>query len=479
MNSVLKTGLDLFAIAFALFAPTIPVTAQIVRSWTTTVSLENKLSARTPTNFSHTLPKTTASILIDEKRTYQTVFGIGSSLEHSTCFNLSLMTDKDRTDVLRHLLRSKIDGGMNLMRICIGTSDFTGDPWYSYDDLPAGMVDPSLAQFSIAKDRKYILPILKQASSIKPNHQFFASPWSPPGWMKSTGNMIGGRLLPKWYSAYALYFVKFIRAYEREGIPIYAVTVQNEPGVDRSKQPKMSYPSCHWTAEEERDFIKGYLGPALRNAGLKTRIWCYDHNFNVKPDNENAGISYPRTILNDSEAAKYVDAVAFHGYVGEPSGMTAFHKEFPKATIRFTEGSVFDIGGAEHLVDLFRNWASSYNAWVTMLDTHGKPNFGPFEASKTMVMRDAKTNHARYLFEFYMLGQFTTFVQRGAVRIGSEGGGSLKHVAFRNPDGKIVVVVVNSGDKAVSTQIRCRGKGVDTYAQPKSLTTFVWKSRPL
>src|SRR5262249_48955285 len=146
---------------------------------------------------------------------------------------------------------------LNLMRICIGTSDFTGDPWYSYDDIPAGRTDPELSHFSIAKDRSYILPILKQAIKINPNLQLFASPWSPPGWMKTTGNMIGGGLLPKWYSAYAHYFVKFIKAYEAEGTPIYAVTVQNEPGVDREHQPKMRYPSCKWTAEEERDFIKG------------------------------------------------------------------------------------------------------------------------------------------------------------------------------------------------------------------------------
>ena len=451
--------------------------AQTVHSWSTTLSLEHKLSEQVPLEFGTVPDLGSAVITINDSRSYQTIRGMGSSFDHATSFNLSKLDAKDREIVLRRLLGTWPGIGVNLMRVCIGTSDFTGDPWYSYDDMSAGKADPKLRQFTIDKDRLYILPILKQARKINPDLQFFASPWSPPGWMKTTGNMIGGTLLPKWYGAYAQFFVKFIKAYERESIPIYAVTVQNEPGVDREKQPKMRYPSCHWTVEEERDFIKSYLGPAFRKAGLKTRIWCYDHNFNVKPDKENAGIAYPRIILKDPEAAKYVDAVAFHGYTGEPSGMTDFHNEFPKATIRFTEGSVFDMWGAERLVDLFRNWASSYNAWVAMLDTNGKPNNGPFEANRTMVMREAKTNSPKYLFEYYMLGQFSAFVKRGAARIESEGNGPFKHVAFKNPDGEIVLVSVNSGEKAVPARIMWHGQGVHVALEPKSVATFVWRSR--
>src|SRR5262249_40052814 len=140
------------------------------------------------------------------------ILGMGSSLDHSTCYNLSKLSEKDREVVLRNLLGLWPGINLNLMRICIGTSDFTGDPWYSYDNTPLGKMDPELSHFSIAKDRSYILPILKQAIKINPNLQVFASPWSPPGWMKTAGNMIGGKLLPKWYSAYAHYFVKFIKA---------------------------------------------------------------------------------------------------------------------------------------------------------------------------------------------------------------------------------------------------------------------------
>src|SRR5262249_20780398 len=142
--------------------------------------------------------------------------------------------------------------GMNLLRICIGTSDFAGEDWYSYDDLPSGETDPDLRKFSIGRDRAYILPALKLAKRQNPNLLFFASAWSPPGWMKTTGNMIGGEFPSRWYGTYAQYLVRFIQAYEVEGIPIHAITVQNDPGLDRSKEkdPKWFYPSCHWNAEQ-------------------------------------------------------------------------------------------------------------------------------------------------------------------------------------------------------------------------------------
>ena len=185
---------------------------------------------------------------------------------------------------------------MNLMRICIGTPDFTGEPWYSYDDLSAGQKDPELARFTIEKDRRYVIPVLKAARAANSELLFFASPWSPPAWMKSGDTLIGGRLLPEHYAAYAKYFVKFVQAYESEGIPIHAVTVQNEPGVDRTKDaPKWHYPSCRWTGEDERNFIRDHLGPQFKANGLTTQIWCYDHNFNVSPtpDGDDPGIAYP------------------------------------------------------------------------------------------------------------------------------------------------------------------------------------------
>jgi O-glycosyl hydrolase len=408
------------------------------------------------------------------------MLGMGSSLEPSTCSNLFSMSAAAREEVVERLVKPHTGIGMNLIRVCIGSPDFTGDDWYTYDDVQQGRTDPELRHFSIEKDRAYILPILKLARTKNPDLLFFASPWTPPGWMKTTGNMIGGQLRPEYYPAYAQYLVRFIRAYETEGVPIYAVTVQNEPGVDRSKEkdPKWHYPSCHWTAERERDFIGDHLGPALLKAGLRTQIWCYDHNYNVEPSGDSPGLSYPRTILSDSKAAQFVDGVAFHGYEGQPSGMTRFHEEFPGKPIYFTEGSVFGIDGMKNLIERLRHWASSYNAWVSMLDDRGKPNNGPFPASDAIVRLDSKTRQAVYLFEYYGYGHFMKFVQRGAVRIASTGGDKeFNHVAFRNPDGTIVLIVANTGSPAREFQVAWEINRLAARLEAKSMMTLTWRER--
>jgi glucosylceramidase len=420
-------------------------------------------------------------IHIDPAKSFQTITGLGSSLEPATCFNLSQLDEKQRARALAMLLGDDSDWGsgicMNLMRVSMGTPDFTGDPWYSYDDRPAGEIDPELTHFSIESDRRYILPVLKEACAENPELRFFASPWSPPGWMKTTGSLIGGEVIPEFYSAYARYFVAFIRAYEAEGIPIHAVTVQNEPGVDRSKgDPKWHYPSCHWTAEQERTFIRDHLGPALRDAGLRTGIWCYDHNFNETPTPDDAGIDYPRTILSDPVAAKFVAGVAFHGYVGEPNGMAVFHRELPRVPIHFTEGSVFGLDGGARLIAILRNDASSYNAWVTMLDDKQKPNNGPFEAGRTIIELDSKTKTTTLRFDYFLYGQFMKFIERGATRIGSESkGDGLATVAFRNPDGRLVLVVVHRGKEATRTQLECQGRTCVLDVPAEAVLTLVWK----
>ncbi len=419
-------------------------------------------------------------VKVDSTIVFQTMLGMGSSLEPSTCWNLARMTPAERDQVMKQLVNPTNGIGMNLLRLCIGSPDFTGDPWYSYNDLPAGETDLELKRFSIERDRRYILPAIKLARQKNPDLLFFASPWSPPGWMKSTGTMIGGHLLPQHYATYAEYFVRFIQAYEAEGIPIYAVTIQNEPGVDRAKakDPKWHYPSCHWTGEQERDFIRDHLGPAFRRHGLKTLIWCYDHNYNVRGTGDDPGIGYPRAILSDPQAAAFVSGVAFHGYEGRPEGMSVFHREFPNGPIYFTEGSVFGIKGAVELIDRLRNWASGYNGWVTMLDDRGKPNNGPFEASRTLVTLNSKTVKPDFHFDYYMYGQFMKFVQRGAQRIESTAGdNAFANVAFRNPDGSIVLIVANTTSNLKPFVIECRDRSLATGLAPKSVATFVWPEK--
>lgn len=418
-----------------------------------------------------------ATVDVEPRRSFQTILGMGSSLEPTTCFNIAQLAPEKQDEVAGRLVGGGDGIGMNLMRVCIGTPDFTGDPWYTYNDLPEGETDPELERFSIERDEAYILPVLRKFARRNPDLLWFASPWSPPGWMTTTGDVIGGSLKPQWRDAYARYFVKFVEAYRAAGIPVYAVTVQNEPGVDRNLEtdPKWRYPSCRWTAEQERDFIRDHLGPAFERAGLDVKIWCYDHNYNdgPTPDGDDPGLDYPRTILRDADAARFVAGVAFHGYAGKPANMSIFHREFPDVPIHFTEGSVFGLAGAVRLVALLRNGAVSYNAWVTMTDTDGGPNNGPFQADRTCIQRDVRSNDVLYHFDYYMLGHFTRFAPRGAVRVGSESP-RFANAAFRRPDGSIALVVVNPLGRERPLWIRCAGRAASATLPPSSVTTFVW-----
>jgi glucosylceramidase len=447
-----------------------------VRWWLTTADRSKRLVEQSPLALQPLADAPRGDFIqINPSVSYQVMLGLGSSLEPSTCSNLWRMTQADREHTIERLVSPTAGSGMNLMRVCIGTPDFTGDAWYSYDDLPSGETDPELRRFSIDRDRAYILPVLKLARHRNPDLLFFASPWSPPGWMKSTGSMVGGHLLPQWYPAYAEYFVKFIQAYEAEGMSIYSVTIQNEPGVDRAKErdPNWHYPSCHWTAEQERDFIRDHLGPAFRRHGLTTRIWCYDHNFNERPRGDDPGIAYPRLILSDPQAAAFVSGVAFHGYAGRPAGMSALHSDFPNVPIYFTEGSVFGLRGGVELIDILRNFASGYNAWVTILDDQGRPNNGPFEASRTIITLDPTTRRPTEHFDYDLYGHFMRFIQRGATRVASEGPRRLPNVAFRNPDGTLVLVVVRDGS-SVRAGAKCGTMFCRMEMPGRSVATFVW-----
>ncbi len=457
-----------------------------VESWVSTQDGRQLLSPQAALNFKPSSGTTPADIPIDESKTYQRILGLGSSFEHSTCFNLSRLEPGARAEAVEKLVSPSTGIGMNLMRVCIGTPDFTGEPWYTYDDMPAGEKDEALAHFSIEKDRAYILPLLKLALEKNPELLFFASPWSPPGWMKTCDDMIGGHMDPKYYAVYAAYFVKFVEAYRAEDIPIYAVTVQNEPGVNkRDDERSWWYPSCQWSIIEdedtwgpvpydvmghnERDFIRDHLGPSFAKNELRTKIWCYDHNF--------SNLWYPRAILSDPKAASYVEGVAFHPYAGPSSAMTALHAEFPDKDLHMTEGSVYGVRGATKIIEHLRNWACSYNAWVTMLDTNGKPNNGPFEATRTMVTIDPKEPKLEWHFDYYMCGQFMKFIQRGAIRVDSgDQGKDFAHIAFKNPDGTVVVVIANRSDAGRNAVLSWQNQRLKVKLPSQSVATYRWRA---
>ncbi len=421
------------------------------------------LSVEKPLHFGRAKKTKDPVIEVDLAKTGQSILGLGASLEHATCENLSKLSAEQREQVIDKLVNPETGIGMNLMRVCIGAPDFIDEPYYSYDDLPDGETDPELAKFSIEKDRAYVLPAVKIALNKNPNLLIFASPWSPPAWMKTSGKLGTGRLKPECYPAFARYLLKFIEAYEAEGVPIYAITVQNEPDMSDP-----DYPTTLWNGGEQRDFIRDHLGPLFKQHGVKTLIWCWDHNWNK--------LEFPRAVLSDPQAAQYVDGTGFHLYEGKVAAQSAFKEEFPDKHIYFTEGSVFRASGAVRLTQILRNWSRSYNAWVIMLDQHQKPNRGPHDASATCIER-MDDGSVRYNFDYYMYGQFMKFIQRGALRVESSLPEirTFSHVAFVNPDGGVVLVAANAGRDVQPFAVKCGESMFRTELPAGSVATYSWQ----
>lgn len=446
-----------------LLHPAKPLATPAVEWWSSTEDLQFKLASQPAPVFSPNPTPTTKTIRLDPTAARQSILGLGSSLEHSSCYNLSRLPAPQRDQVLESLLLPDRGIGMSLMRLCIGTPDFTASPWYTYNDLPPGDTDPGMTRFSIEKDRAYVLPVLKAALRIRPDLQFFASPWSPPGWMKTNGRIPGGRIDPTHFAAYAEYLARFIEAYRAEGIEIHAITLQNEP-----EYAPDTYPTCLWTAAEQRDFIRDHLGPLFEKRRLKTRIWCFDHNFE-HPE-------FPATILADPAAARFVDGTAFHHYVGQPEAMRTLQQRFPDKHLYFTEGSTFGSAGAEQVLRILRNGARSYNAWVTLIDHRKQPNPGPHPCSLTAVVLHSDTLKTEYRFDYYMYGHFMKFIQPGAVRLDSTGSKDLPtHAAFRNRDGSIVLVAANSNTTPRILPVEWNRLAFAVTLAPKSVHTFRWR----
>src|ERR1700737_3327789 len=266
------------------------------------------------------------TLTVDSSKAYQQIDGFGASITDSSAWLLYNKLDTAQRKELMAKLFDPVHGiGLSFIRQPMGASDFALDD-YSYDDLPQGQTDPDMKHFSIAHDQAYIIPVLREALALNPRLKIVATPWSPPGWMKTSGSMIEGQLLPSAYGPLAKYFVKFVQAYEAAGVPIYAVTMQNEP----LNIPK-DYPGMGMSAEEQASFLRDNLGPAFREARLKTKIMVFDHNWNL--------IDFPITVLTDAKAAGFAVGVATHCYGGTPAAQEELHSRFPDKGIWMTECS--------------------------------------------------------------------------------------------------------------------------------------------
>ena len=408
------------------------------------------------------------TIKIDRSQVYQSIDGFGFALTGGSAMLINKMSEAGRAKLLKELFT--VDGnsiGVSYLRISVGSSDLD-DHVFSYDDLSAGETDPDLKKFSLAADETNLIPVLKQIIAIKPDIKILISPWSAPAWMKTNGETHGGNLKPEYYKAYAQYFIKYIKGMREHGINIDALTIQNEP-----LNPKNN-PSMVMEAPEQAEFIANNLGPALASAKLKTKIILYDHNAD-RPD-------YPITILDNKNAAKYVDGSAFHLYGGKIDALSTVHDAYPDKNLYFTEqwvGSPGDLKAElkfhikEIIIGATRNWSRNVIEWNLASDQNQEPHT-PGGCTRCLgavtILGDSIVRNPAY----YIIAHAAKFVRPGSKRIASNLPANLPNVAFINPDGKIVLIVYNDDKTPQTFNIKYGEKSVSSSLNPGAVATYTW-----
>lgn len=425
--------------------------------YTTAADTDLRLTRTAEQRFSTRVqPKETElSVFVNPQKTFQEFLGIGGAITDASSEVFSTLNQEKQNELLLSYFGK--DGiGYNLIRTSIHSSDFGLGP-HTY--IEEG--DTELKTFSIEKDKEKRLPFIKRAIDLIGNDLvFYASPWSPPAFMKTNNNMLrGGKLLPEYRQAWANYYVKFIKAYEAEGIPVWGLTIQNEPmAVQR-------WESCIYTAEEERDFLKYYLGPTLEKEGLGDKnIVVWDHNRDLISDRAN-------TIFEDPEASKYAWGIGFHWYETWTGGLPKYdnlkniNESFPSKNLLFTEGCQegFDSEklqfwpNAERygnsMINDFNSGVVGWTDWNILLDERGGPNhvenfcFAPIHAN-------TKTGELIYTPTYYYIGHFSKFINPGAVRVSTTTSRSvIESTSFKNKDGQMVTVVMNPSDKNITYKL--------------------------
>ncbi|MBN1765319.1 MAG: carbohydrate binding domain-containing protein [Sedimentisphaerales bacterium] len=417
---------------------------------------------------------------IDETSLYQEMDGFGASFTDSSAWLVhDFLYTPDYLDLMEELFDPGAGIGLSYLRQPMGTSDMRRKPDYSYDDVPPGSTDYPLSYFSIDQDRDYIIPVLKKAMELNPDIKIMGSPWSPPPWMKTNSDFPGGQLIDTdaIYNSYAEYFVKYVQAYEAEGITIDAVTLQNEPGLE------IGYPSLNMSASDQIKLIKK-VGPRFQAEGIDAKIVIYDFNW------DNTG--FPLSVLGNTQARAYIDGVAWHHYGGDVSAQTTVHNAYPAKGTYFTEGAIgewahpegdFDgclIHAANLIIDTTRNWAKCVVLWNMAL--HELYN-GPITPGENgcwtcfgLITIDSNTRAITRNSPFYALGHISKYVKSGARRIDSNDTSAtpVKNVAFVNTDGSIVVFALNRATDARNFQVNWNGSSFIYPVPGRSVTTFTW-----
>ncbi len=442
--------------------------AQQIEQWLTksdqSIMFEKQKDIVQFTKLSNQLP----TIFVDSQKKFQSIDGFGFTLTGGSAMLIQKLPNSSRNNLLNELFAENNQNiGVSCLRISVGASDLD-DHVFSYNDLDKGKKDLNLTKFSLQEDQKYLIPLLQSILHINPKIKIFASPWSPPAWMKSNENSKGGSLKPGFYSIYAQYLAKYIQEMKKQGIPIHFLTIQNEP-----LHPGNN-PSLYMSASDQAVFIKKYLGPLFQKLTIKTKLVIYDHNAD-RPD-------YPISILNDPDAGKYIDGSAFHLYGGSVENIRQVHEAHPTKNLYFTEqwiGAPSNFGGDFnwHIKNLIigatRNWCKTVLEWNLAADQNQNPHTegGCTACLGALTIADATiSRNAAY----YIIAHASKFVRPNSVRIASNHTLSLSNVAFQTPNGKTVLIVQNEDSKEQNFNISYQGKQAQIQIAAGATATYIW-----
>lgn len=444
-----------------------------VQMWLTTGDKTQLLTEQAPLSFDGQGPAA-AQIEVDARQRFQSIVGFGASITDASAWLIHQRLNTAQRDALMRELFGRGPGqlGFSFTRLTIGASDFSRQH-YSLDDRPAGQDDLALAHFSLGPQREDVLPVVKQALAINPALQVMASPWSAPGWMKTGASLIQGSLRADRYDAFSRYLVRYVDTMAAEGVPIFALTLQNEPHFE----PK-DYPGMRLEPAARAAVIGRHLGPLLKQRGLPTQIIEWDHNWDVP--------LAPLSVLGDGQARPFVAGVAWHCYAGVVEVQATVHDAFPDKDAWFTEcsGGEWKPHWPETLPWLMRHivigstrgWARGVLMWNLALDENHGPHLGGCSDCRGVVTIDSTSGAVTRNMEYYVLGHASRFVRPGAQRIASTPiSQDVESVAFRNrDDGSLVLLVSNAAEQPRELSVAQSGRRFRTTLPRESVATFVW-----
>ena len=458
----------IFQVAVLAACIALPAVAQAgpVKVWETDADQSKLLAPQADVKFG----KTSGTVItIDPSQTYQSMVGFGAAMTDASAYLIRNKMTASQRNALMGDLFGKDGLGFSFTRLTIGASDFSREH-YSYDDMPAGQSDPAMAHFSIEVAKTDVVPAMKQALAINPKLTVMASPWSAPGWMKTTDSLIQGSLKSDAYPYFADYLSRYLKDMRAEGVDITLLTLQNEPGFEPD-----SYPGMRVEPASRAAFIGGYLGPKLKADGDRTKILDYDHNWDLP--------SSPLTVLGD--ANPYVAGVAWHCYAGDVAAQGPVHDAYPDKDAYFTECSggewapkfsdTFDWTVKNLIIGSTRNWAKGVLMWNLALDENFGPHKGGCSDCRGIVTINSATGAVTKNIEYYAFGHASKFVAVGAVRVASNEAEGISNVAFRNPDGSLVLIALNGNAAAKAFSVKTKGKTFGYTLPAGAVATFVWK----